>query len=120
MYVKSNDPAPHWLSKTPREQCLRPHTWPSGRMLALYVVVQGSVPSRFVPNSCCRMVVVISPLSFQHYGKPSSVAFIVLAQLCGPRANETEMGVVLFNQMARQGAVIISLPKSDNDNKCLS
>ena len=31
-------------------------------------------------------------------GQPSTVAFTVLAQLCGPKANETEMGAVLFTK----------------------
>ena len=31
-------------------------------------------------------------------GQPPTVAFTVLAQLCGPNANETEMGVVLFTK----------------------
>ena len=28
-------------------------------------------------------------------GQPTTVAFTVLAQLCGPKANETEMGAAL-------------------------
>ena len=28
-------------------------------------------------------------------GQPQTVAFNVLAQLCGPKANETEMGAIL-------------------------
>ena len=29
-------------------------------------------------------------------GQPPTVAFTVLVQLCGPKANETEMGATLF------------------------
>ena len=29
-------------------------------------------------------------------GQPPAVAFTVLAQLCGPKADETEMGATLF------------------------
>ena len=31
-------------------------------------------------------------------GQPPTVAFTVLAQLCGPKANETEMGLALFTK----------------------
>ena len=31
-------------------------------------------------------------------GQPPTVAFTVLAHLCGPKANETEMGAVLFTK----------------------
>ena len=31
-------------------------------------------------------------------GQPPTVAFTVFAQLCGPKANETEMGAVLFTK----------------------
>ena len=31
-------------------------------------------------------------------GQPLTVAFAVLAQLCGPKANETEMGAALFSK----------------------
>ena len=31
-------------------------------------------------------------------GQPPTVAFTVLAQLCGPKANETEMGATLFTK----------------------
>ena len=31
-------------------------------------------------------------------GQPSTVAFTVVAQLCGLTANETEMGVALFTK----------------------
>ena len=31
-------------------------------------------------------------------GQPQTVAFTVLAQLCGPKANETEMGAVLLTK----------------------
>ena len=31
-------------------------------------------------------------------GQPPTVAFTVLAQLCGPKANETEMGAALFTK----------------------
>ena len=31
-------------------------------------------------------------------GQPSTVAFTVLAQLCGPKANEAEMGATLFTK----------------------
>ena len=31
-------------------------------------------------------------------GQSSTVAFTVLAQLCGPKANETEMGAALFTK----------------------
>ena len=31
-------------------------------------------------------------------GQPPTVAFIALAQLCGPKANETEMGDALFTR----------------------
>ena len=31
-------------------------------------------------------------------GQPPAVAFTVLAQLCGPKANETEMGATLFTK----------------------
>ena len=31
-------------------------------------------------------------------GQPPTVAFTVLAELCGPKANETEMGTVLFHE----------------------
>ena len=31
-------------------------------------------------------------------GQPPTVAFTVLAQLCGPQANETEMGAALFTK----------------------
>ena len=31
-------------------------------------------------------------------GQSTTVAFTVLARLCGPKANETEMGVALFTK----------------------
>ena len=31
-------------------------------------------------------------------GQPPTVACIVLTQLCGPKANETEMGATLFTK----------------------
>ena len=31
-------------------------------------------------------------------GQPSTVVFTVLAQLCGPKANETEMGAARFTK----------------------
>ena len=31
-------------------------------------------------------------------GQPPTVAFTVLAQLCGPKANEAEMGAALFTK----------------------
>ena len=31
-------------------------------------------------------------------GRPPTVAFAVLAQLCGPHADETEVGVALFTK----------------------
>ena len=31
-------------------------------------------------------------------GQPSTVAFTVLAQLCGPKADELEMGAFLFTK----------------------
>ena len=31
-------------------------------------------------------------------GQPLTVAFTVLAQLCGPKANETEMDAALFTK----------------------
>ena len=37
--------------------------------------------------------------------QPSTVAFSVLAQLCGPMANETEVGVALFTKMVRAGTL---------------
>ena len=58
------------------------------------------------------LVHAISLLSIQHFGKergsetqcyqvanhPPTAAFTVLAQLCGPKANETEMGAALFTK----------------------
>ena len=31
-------------------------------------------------------------------GQPPTVAFIVLAQMCGPKANEAEVGAAIFTQ----------------------
>ena len=41
-------------------------------------------------------------------GQPTTVAFTVLAQLCGPKANETEMGGAVFtrNGEARRDDVL--------------
>ena len=36
-------------------------------------------------------------------GQPPTVAFAVLARLCGPNASETEMGATLFTKMVREG-----------------
>ena len=79
-------------------------------MLALYAVGQGSIPGRVIPKTL-KMVNAISLLSIQHCGKEhgnethsatrwlvQTVAFTVLAYLCGPKANETEMGVALFTK----------------------
>ena len=35
-------------------------------------------------------------------GQPPTAAFTVLAQLCGPKANETEMGATLFTKNGEQ------------------
>ena len=34
-------------------------------------------------------------------GQPPTVAFTVVAQLCGPEANETEMGAALFTKNSK-------------------
>ena len=39
-------------------------------------------------------------------GHPSAVAFTVLAQLCGPKANETEMGAAPFIKTLSEGSLI--------------
>ena len=36
-------------------------------------------------------------------GQPPTVAFTVLAQLCGPKANETEMDAALFGKNGEEG-----------------
>ena len=38
------------------------------------------------------------------HGQPPTVAFTVVAQLCGPKAKETEMGAALFTEMAKEGS----------------
>ena len=47
-------------------------------------------------------------------GQPPTVAFIVLAQLCGPKANEMEMGATLFtkNGEGRNRLFLMSCPAS--------
>ena len=39
-------------------------------------------------------------------GQPPTVAFTVLAKLCGPKANETEMGATLSTEMVREGTYL--------------
>ena len=36
------------------------------------------------------------------------MAFTVLAQLCGPKADETEMGATLFTNMVREGTLTLN------------
>ena len=36
-------------------------------------------------------------------GQPPTVGFTLPAQLCGPKANETEIGAALFTKMVRVG-----------------
>ena len=38
-------------------------------------------------------------------GQAPTVAFNVLAQMCGPEANETEMGVAPFTKIVREGTL---------------
>ena len=42
-------------------------------------------------------------------GQPPTVAFTVLAQVCGPKAIETEMGAVLFTKNGKGLTPIIAL-----------
>ena len=39
-------------------------------------------------------------------GQPSTVTFTVLAQLCGSKANETEMGTALFTKTGEERILI--------------
>ena len=39
---------------------------------------------------------------------PPTVAFTVLAQLCGPKANETEMGAALFTTNGEEGTFTLT------------
>ena len=42
-------------------------------------------------------------------GQPPTVAVTVLVQLCGLKANETELAAVLFTKMAKQGILTLTL-----------
>ena len=89
-------------------------------MLALYAVDRGSIPDRVMPTTC-KMIHAISLLSIKHFGKehgsettvlpdgqPPTVSFAVLAQLCGPKADETELGAASFTKMVREGALTLT------------
>ena len=41
--------------------------------------------------------------------QPPTVAFTVIAQLCGRKANEMEMDVALFTTMTREGTLTMTL-----------
>ena len=74
------------------------------------------------------MVHAISLLSIQHFGKEHgsethsatkwpvpTMAFTVLAQLCGPKADETEMGATLFTNMVREGTLTLNFLALSHD-----
>ena len=62
------------------------HLWPSGGMLALCAVDLGLIPDQ---NMGVQHTVLLG-------GQPPTVAFTVLVQLCGPKANKTEISAALF------------------------
>ena len=86
-------------------------------MLALCTV--GLITGQFISNTS-KMVHAISLLSIQHFGKrmgvkytvlphgqPPTVTFTVLAQLCGPKANETETCAAHSPKMVREGTLTL-------------
>ena len=56
------------------------------------------------------------------YGRPPTVAFTVLAQLCGSKANETEMDSTLFTKNSNKTTLNWTMPcqfkEKDHNNIC--
>ena len=85
-------------------------SWPSGRILALYEVGQVHCPVKSYQRlekwcmlfPCLAFSILEKSMWVKHTvlpdGQPPTVAFTVLAQLCVPKANETEIGAALFTK----------------------
>ena len=90
-----------------RDEIQVPNSWAIGRLLTLHAVCL-SIPGRFTSK---KMVHAISLLSILHFGKDTgvehtvlpddqlpTVAFTVIAQQCGLKADESEMETFPFHR----------------------
>ena len=83
-------------------------------MLAMYAVGRGSIAGWVIPKTwkivhaifpCLAFSTLEKSMGVKHTvlpgGQPPIVAFTVLAQLCGRKANETEMDAALFTKNSK-------------------